>query len=95
MGGEIRVEALSGGRKITLDPLEERDLKVSARRVESTLAAGFKVGWVDGTLPDGRELEVCVGAGVGSEWLTAHIGDKQYAISVRAIIDALLAWADE
>lgn len=98
--GTIGVRASSGGRPITLEPLNETtDLAVPARRVESTIPCGFQVNWSEGstTLVDGTEVtfEVNCGAGVASQWMTLRVTDadgETYALECLSLYDVVGAW---
>ena len=69
-GGQVSVTASSGGRKITMDPLNEYDVTFTLRQVESLIPAGFRQVWVTGQTTDGQEphhdFELHAGAGLGS-----------------------------
>ncbi|HEY7415782.1 MAG TPA: hypothetical protein VH593_11360 [Ktedonobacteraceae bacterium] len=47
--GQIKVTAASSnGRKLTLNPIRKRKLRIEAREVESTILCGFQQVWVEG-----------------------------------------------
>lgn len=87
-----------GVRRATVESvtLEKRTLQVEALRVEHTMPMGFRMGWATGKNEDtNAEFEVNCGAGVGSGWITARLGDQHYAINVRAILSALFEWHED
>lgn len=91
MEGEPRVAASSGGRQMTLDPVMDRQpLKVIPRRVESTIAAGFRVDWITGTgSQEGDEVDgfdLTCGAGVGGRYLILHVAMKD-GTAIEEIVD--------
>lgn len=74
--GEITTTAAVDGRRITLDPvLPLLPLDARPRRVENSLPAGFRIGWLRG---DDGELafEVTAGAGVGSKYLVLTVKEQ-------------------
>lgn len=78
---EPRVSASSGGRPVTLDPVMDRGpLRVIPRRVENTMAAGFRVEWISGTgASEDSEVDgfsLTCGAGVGGRYLILDIAMK-------------------
>jgi len=100
MSPEQEVEASTGGRRITLNPLYERSpLVVAVRAVESTLPCGFRVGWMDGTGSEDSPVEsfdLDCGAGVGSSWLSLDITMKD-GTRIAEIInmrEVLPAWVE-
>lgn len=92
--GEIRVTASSGGRPLTLDPLAEHDVVMPARKVESSIAAGFRVDWVSGDNDD-VTFQLCAGAGFGSPYMVLTVKldgrDVQEVVDMR---DVLPAWVN-
>lgn len=91
---EIRVTAHSGSRRLSLDPLAEHDVVMHARKVESSIEAGFRVQWLSGESDDVK-AELCAGAGFGSPYMTLSldIGDK-HVEEVVDMRDVLPRWVD-
>jgi len=95
MDGEIGVRAAvgdqkTGTRQITLDPLAEFVAKLPFREVESTLPAGFRVGWMEGTVDDEKKIELLVGAGVGSRWGIIEYDGKSYVFDAQDLLKAVV-----
>lgn len=82
-------------RKITLDPVREIETTIKIREVESTIAAGFKIEWMSGSEPSVGEYAMYAGAGVGSRWLTMHVGGKEYAIDMAEFFQNFIAEVTE
>ena len=81
MEGEIKVQAATNGRRITLDPIMERDpLTVEVRRVENSLPAGLRQPWISGTGDDhgggSVHFDLSCGAGVGSPYMILAVQPK-------------------
>jgi len=80
-------------RKITLEPVIEREwLKFQPVRVESSIAAGFRVGWMDFENDEGLKFDVSCGAGVGSPWMILSVdhpdvGHIEEVVDIRAIVN--------
>lgn len=97
--GMINVTAAVNGRKVTLDSVIDRaPLQLPVRRVESSLAAGFRTDWLSGTASDSPdnvvEFRLTSGAGVGSPYMTLVIdhptlGTIEEVVDMR---DALQVW---
>ena len=79
--GEIGVGAAVGGRRITLDPIETIPVTAVVRRVESTIPCGFQVHWFEGE-SEGVKYDLAAGAGMGSRWLTMHVGGRSYCVDM-------------
>jgi hypothetical protein len=92
---EIKVQAASGGRKLTLDPIRELTLTLPAKEVESTITCGFQMEWVSGADDKEREFDLTTGGGVGSMYGTFQYQDKRYCFKaedlIRAFIEAIEA----
>ena len=75
----------TGSRSITLDPLLEHDLTLTAKRVESALAAGLRMSWITGGNEDeGVEFDLSCGAGVGSPYMILSVtkdGETRYEVA--------------
>jgi hypothetical protein len=92
----VEINASTGGRQITLDPIMETptEVKLPRRRVESLIPAGFRQLWSDGTYGD-LEFEVSSGAGLGSPWLTLLVKRDgatiaQEVVNLRELVPAWL-----
>jgi len=75
---ELHVRAAVNGRRITLDPIMEREpLPLPVRRVENSIPCGFRMGWLDAEDDDPKspvqEITLTAGAGCGSPWLVLTI----------------------
>lgn len=88
--GEMGVSAASGGRQITLDPIQVLSVTVDVREVESTIPCGFRQEWVDGE-HNGTKFDICSGAGLGSRWLTIHYGDRSFCMDIEVFLRSFLA----
>jgi hypothetical protein len=95
---EIRVRASTGGRPITLEPLNEiTDLVVPARRVESTIPCGFQQVFGEGSIgfADGEvSFTLTSGAGWGNAWMTLSVerDGATYALECLDVNDLAKAW---
>lgn len=79
--GEIRTSATINGRRITLDPVMEREpLAMPVRRVENSMPAGFRVDWLNGKSDDGVKIALTVGAGVGSPWMILRVDHPELGV---------------
>lgn len=94
-------DASVNGRRITLDPIEpmgEFEVPLKARQVESSLPAGFRIGWVDGTVTQGAHpgeaFDLTVGAGVGSPWGIFDYRGVQIVFNVHSIVESMIAAID-
>jgi hypothetical protein len=87
--GEIGVTATVGGRNMTLDPVggEKQEVTIPAWEVDNTLVAGFRQSWVEGE-DDASEVELTVGAGVGSKWGTFTYKRKEDGAEVQIVFDS-------
>jgi hypothetical protein len=85
--GEIKTEfASSGGRIITLDPIKTFSVPIELREVESTAPCGFRVEWFTGE--DSKiKFKLCVGAGVGSKWMTFRYGNRQFCVDMAQTLE--------
>lgn len=83
----VDVQASSGGRRITLDPMMARDpLTIQPVRVESAIPAGFRIDWLSGEDEKGMTFNLACGAGVGSPYMTLTV--KQDDVTVgQEIVD--------
>lgn len=91
---ELRAASSSNGRRITLDPLREKVLQVPWREVESTIPCGFRVGWIEGEV-DGKEFDLCAGAGCGSPWVTFDYNGRAFCVDISNFVKALVEWEHE
>lgn len=92
------IKAYSNGRPLTLDPVLEREpLTVQPVRVESSLAAGFRVGWLDGEFDDhgggAGKFDLTAGPGVGSPYLVLTVehetlGTIEEVVDIRTVVEA-------
>src|SRR3954470_13911188 len=103
--GQITGSAWIDGREMSLDGVPMKGMKrimLPRRRVETALAAGFRVDWLDGKATvDGSDVEfdLTAGAGVGSPYLILTVkvdGDRREEIVdmaevVRKWVAAVLA----
>lgn len=94
--GEITTSARVNGRRLTLDavlPLVALDAQ--PRRVENSMPAGFRVGWMSGETED-YAFEITAGAGVGSRYLILHItqGGQPFAEEIIDVEDLARRWID-
>lgn len=87
--GEITVEGSVGGKRATLDPIDgtKQEVTIPAWEVEHTLVAGLRQMWVEGQ-NDESEVELLVGAGVGSRWGTFEYTRKSDGAEVKLVFDA-------
>ena len=99
--GEIVVQAMTVShdgkrRKIDLDhPLQQADLPIRVREMESTIPCGLRVDWIDAKGGDGYpDIDLDCGAGCGSPWIELKYGPREFAVDARDIIHAIIAWAD-
>lgn len=96
--GEIEMKASRDGREIVLDPpLRFHHLTVRMREVESTIPCGLRQQWASGEFPQemsgfpaGTKFDLLCGAGCGSPWLMIHIGEREFCIHARDILDGIL-----
>lgn len=74
-GNVINHRASVNGREVTNDNLMPglADVVLPRRRVETTLAGGFRHEWITGTSDNGEEFRVTSGAGLGSPWLILEV----------------------
>ena len=89
----ISVQASSGGKRLTLDPIETHTIELEIHEVESTIPAGFQQLWGSVDV-NGDELELTSGAGVGSQQGTIHFRDKSYVFNSEALVEAFLRKID-
>lgn len=93
--GEIKVEAASGGRRITLDPIRTFSIPVEVREVESTIPCGFQSVWLTAS-DEGKDIgNITAGAGVGSKWGTIKVGDRCYCFDAGELLAAVIEQAKE
>jgi len=95
-GGMVRTTAAVNGRAMTLDPLAQGPLAVTAIRPESTLPCGLRQQWIDGTgeAEDGTPVtfDLTCGAGVGSPYLILSVeGHGSEYVDMR---DVMQGWID-
>lgn len=84
---DVAVQAAVNGRRLTLDPIMPPvPLDARPRRVESSMAAGFRVGWLSGG-DSIYEFEVLAGAGVGSKYLILTVKIRDGETIAEEIID--------
>jgi hypothetical protein len=95
------MEAAVNGRRVTLDPVMEREpVPLPVRRVESALPTGFRVEWLtgNGIDDDGATVEfnLTVGAGFGSPWMVLTINHAEHGRieEVVNIQDVVEAWVN-
>lgn len=92
--GEVGVQASTGGRQLTLDPIRVIPVTVDVREVESTIPCGFRMGWVDGEA-DGKEFDIAAGAGCGSRWLTIKYGDKYFCMDIEDFLQSFIGAVED
>lgn len=86
--GELAVAAVAAGKKATLDPVGEKGtISLPVWEVENSLVAGFRQHWVDGD-NDVSEVDLSVGAGVGSQWGTFSYKRKSDGAEVEVVFSA-------
>jgi hypothetical protein len=95
----MNIKASIDGKSLTMDPVWPIiPLEVPARRVESTLPAGFRVGWVEADSNDPESswssFTLTAGAGVGSPWLlfTVTMRDGSARCEAVDMRDVLESW---
>lgn len=88
-------ETAVGGRRITLDAvLEPHDVVLKARRVESSLSAGFRMDWLSGSA-DGVEVNLSCGAGCGSPYMVLSVSKDGDTVGEEIVDmrDVVQTWA--
>jgi hypothetical protein len=101
--GEIRTSASLDGRALTLDPvMPVIPIHVEPRRVESSMPAGFRVGWMHGGALTGEHADstfsLTAGAGVGTPWLVLTIKNADgtyFGEEVIDMTDVVTAWIEK
>lgn len=95
-------EVAINGRRITLDPIMDREpLTLPVRRVENSLPAGLRMGWMSGGEEDDPyEVDLACGAGFGSPWLILSIRHKDLGpidevVDMREVVNAWVKAAIE
>lgn len=86
------MRASTNGRPMTLDPVMEREsILLPVVRVESSMAAGWRMDWLSASTPEGVEITLTAGAGVGSPYLVLMIthpelGDIEEVVDMRVVV---------
>lgn len=70
---------VSGGVRVSsntsMEPTRTIIVPVEVHVVESSINAGFQIGWIDGEAEDGTTVSLSAGAGCGSKWGTIRVND--------------------
>lgn len=87
MTEETTISAVHDGKRLTLEPVGDKTpIELPVWEVESIIPAGFRQSWVDGH-NDETEIDLCVGAGVGSKWGTFTYARKSDGAQVFLVFD--------